>query len=123
MSDIVCFAAGERCLNLAERVRFRANREGVDFTLVSARFLRPLDEELLLKMKEKKIVTIEDNVLTGGLGDAISRFYRARGIENRVLSFGFQDRFLPHGSVSELFEEFGLSEEEIFSSILALSKL
>lgn len=116
ISSIIVYAAGERCIALAGRVLAEVQKSGCDFTLVNARFLKPLDESLLASRCERYVVTIEDNVLTGGLGDAIARFYRN---ENKTIrSFGIRDEFLPHGTVSELAEEFGLNEGEIAACIL-----
>ena len=84
---------GERCLNIARRVLERAQNEGLDFTLVNARFVKPLDEGLLSSLKAHTVITIEDNVLIGGLGDSVARFYRGSGKE--VVSFGYPDVFIP----------------------------
>ncbi len=118
MSDIVMLAAGERCLKTAENVRRRAEKLGRDFTLVNARFVRPLDEELLSGLKEKHIITLEDNVLCGGFSDAVARFFEGRG--KFIHRFGYPDCFLPHGSAGELREEFGLGEEQIFDCVMRI---
>lgn len=115
MSDIVLLAAGERCLNLAQNVLKRAQAEGMDFTIVNARFLKPLDEKLLSSLSQKTVITLEDNVLTGGLGDAVARFYANSG--KRIFSFGYRDAFIPHGAVSDLMAEYGLSEEAVLSCV------
>ena len=110
ISDIIVFAAGERCIKLARDIR-ESLRGEVDFTLVNARFLRPLDWELLASRKEKYVVTLEDNAAIGGLGDAIARFYRGSG---RILRcFGYADAFIPHGEPESLEEKYGLSREAI----------
>ncbi|MDE6274543.1 MAG: 1-deoxy-D-xylulose-5-phosphate synthase, partial [Clostridiales bacterium] len=116
MSDIIVLAAGERCISLAENVLKEANERGVDFTLVNARFLRPLDRELLERATQKYIVTIEDNAAIGGFGDAINRFYMGGG--KCVKSFGIDDTFVPHGSVPSLAQKYGLSHEKILNYIL-----
>ncbi len=116
-SDIVFLAAGERCLSLAEEVRAEALRDGIDFTVVNARFLRPLDEELLLSLPQKSIFTLEDNALVGGLGDAVARFYRERGVEKQLRCFGYEDKFLPHGEPRELMEDFGLDPAAILRAV------
>ena len=115
MSDIVLLAAGERCLNIARRVLKRAQNEGLDFTLVNARFVKPLDEGLLSSLKAHTVITIEDNVLIGGLGDSVARFYRGSGKE--VVSFGYPDVFIPHGAPCDLMREYGLDEERIFACV------
>lgn len=118
MSGIIVFAAGERCISLANRVLKRAQNDGIDFTIVNARFLKPLDEEMLSAVKERYVVTLEDNMLAGGLGDAIARFYRNGGKE--VYNFGYRDAFIPHGTPSSLALEYGLNENEILSLIRSL---
>ena len=115
MSDIALIAAGERCLNLAQNVLKRAQAEGMDFSIVNARFLKPLDEKLLSSLSQKTVITLEDNVLTGGLGDAVARFFR--NSEKRIFSFGYRDEFIPHGAVSDLMAEYGLSEETVLSCV------
>jgi len=112
-SDIAVLAAGERCIKIAGELLSRFRKDGGDFTLINAKFLRPLDTELLSKLKQNKILTIEDNSLIGGLGDSVARFYR--NSEKRVYSFGYKDDFIPHGTYESLSKKFGLDPEEIFS--------
>lgn len=113
MSDIIIYAAGERCLKLAFRLLAAAQDKGFDLTIVNARFVKPVDREMILSRPERHVVTLEDNVLIGGLGDAVSRVLRGR--EKTVRCFGYADAFIPHGSVAELASEAGLNFEEIFS--------
>ena len=115
MSDIAVLAAGERCLCLARELLKKAENEGFSFTLVNARFLKPLDSMLLASLKQKYIVTLEDNVLIGGLGDAIARFYREDG--RIVRSFGYADAFIPHGESSALAKKYGLDGERVFETL------
>ncbi len=119
-SDIIMFAAGERCLSIAASILERAQKEKVDFTLVNARFLKPLDEELLKDRPEKDVFVLEDNVASGGLGDAISRFYR--GYDKRLFTFGYQDTFIPQGEVSSLMQKFGLDEDVIFEKVMGCAR-
>ncbi len=115
MSDIIVLAAGERCLTLAEKCRQALLLEGKDFTLVNARFVKPLDEEYLSSCQQKVILTLEDNVVRGGLGDQINRFYL--NSEKRLFNFGYRDEFIPHGGVKALSEEYGLNREKIIQTI------
>lgn len=80
------------------------------------RFLKPVDKELILSRKETHVITLEDNVLTGGLGDAVARVLR--GKEKVVRSFGYPDIFLPHGQAAALFEEFGPNFREVLSYLI-----
>ena len=114
-SDIIVYAAGERCIALAERILALAQKEGMDFTVVNARFVKPVDSQMILSRREKQVITLEDNVLTGGLGDAVARVLR--GTDKNLRAFGYPDIFIPHGSAAELAEEFGLNSEEILRYI------
>ncbi len=115
MSNIVIYAAGERCISLAFRVLAAAMERHIDFTIVNARFVKPVDAEMLLSRKEKYVITLEDNVLTGGLGDAVGRVLR--NTDRNLHSFGYPDAFLPHGTTRELAAEFGLNEQDILHYI------
>lgn len=115
MSDVIIFAAGEFCITLAQRVRGKLLEKGFDATIVNARFIKPLDEEFLRKIPQKYVVTIEDNAVIGGFGDAVNRALLNSG---KVLkNFGYADRFIPHGQKGSLAEKNGLSGEEIFNYI------
>lgn len=115
MSNIIMLAAGERCIRIAQSVLNRCQKEGTDFTLVNARFVKPLDSDYLLSRKERIFITLEDNVLIGGIGDGVRRLLSGSGKE--VVGFGYRDEFIPHGGVDELMREFGLDEEEIYKCV------
>ena len=115
MSDIIIYAAGERCVSLAERVCDRAAEEGIAVSLVNARFIKPLDEALLDARRERCVITLEDNALIGGLGDAVARHLRGRG--KQIFAFGYKDAFIPHGDARALFSEFGPNEEDVLACV------
>ena len=115
MSNIIIYAAGERCIKLAQNVILAAQKEGIEVSLVNARFARPLDTQMLLERKEKYVITLEDNVLRGGIGEAIAAVLVNSG--KLVYSFGYRDAFIPHGDVAELMEEFGLNADDILQCI------
>ena len=116
-SDIIVYAAGERCIRLARELLAQAAMSGITFTIVNARFLKPLDTNLILSRPERYVITIEDNAVIGGLGDGVARVLR--GSDRVVRCFGCKDAFLPHGSVRELADEFGPSAAEILSYLQA----
>lgn len=87
----------------------------MDFTLVNARFVKPLDEKFLASLEQKQVVTLEDNVLAGGFGDAVAR--ALRGTDCNVHSFGFGDVFIPHGEPASLAVKYGLDPEKIYALI------
>ena len=117
-SDIIVYAAGETCVRIAHEVLKRAQAEGFSFTLVNARFIKPRDTQFVTGRKEKYIVTLEDNVLSGGLGDGIARLMRES--ESTVISFGYRDTFIPHGEIPSLAKKYGLDPDEIFDCLREL---
>ena len=70
---------------------------------------------MLSGLSAHTVITLEDNVLIGGFGDAVARFYRDS--DKKVLSFGYRDCFLPHGAPRDLMREYGLDEEEILTCL------
>lgn len=116
-SDAVILACGERMINLAYAVESEAKAKGVDLTIVNARFVKPLDSEILSSLRQKIIITLEDNALIGGFGSLINGYF-ASDKSKIVKSFGYCDSFIPHGNVGELMEEYGLNKDEIVNFLI-----
>ena len=114
LSDVIVLAAGERCIGLAREALKRLQGEA-EFTLINARFIKPLDEEMLSSRKEKYVVTVEDNAVRGGLGDAINKFYLNSG--KQIVNIGYREAFIPHGEPRALAKEYGVSAEAIVSAV------
>ncbi|WP_300790283.1 1-deoxy-D-xylulose-5-phosphate synthase [uncultured Bacteroides sp.] len=88
------------------------------------RFVKPLDKDMLdsIGKKFKKILTIEDGILTGGAGSAIMEFMSDNGHNDITIKrIGINDCFVQHGTVDELYKICGLDEESIYSSIIELA--
>lgn len=113
----VVLACGERMIKLALEVREELKKRDLDIGIVNARFVKPVDTELLDGLKQTVIITLEDNALIGGFGSIIGNYFAASG-NKRVKSFGYADSFIPHGRVDELMDEFGLRKREITEYIL-----
>lgn len=104
-------------LNIAERLR---EEDGARVAVVNARFVKPLDRELLLQHAAEKslLITMEDHVLAGGFGSAVLETLVDAGCPIPVLRIGWPDRFIEHGSsVDELREAHGLSLDTIYQRI------
>jgi len=88
--------------------------------LINARFLKPIDEELLTKLEKKvKIVfTLEENSLIGGFGSVIKDFYS--DTEIKVYSFGLPDIFVTHGNTEKLKNRIGVSTDQIYRKIIKI---
>ena len=83
-------------------------------------YLKPIDEELLHEVgrKFKRIVTVENGVVKGGLGSAVIEFMADQGYTPRVRRIGIPDRFIEHGSVPELYKLCGLDAASIAQELL-----
>ncbi len=93
--------------------------EGIDLAVVDARFLKPLDGELLSAEARRTgaVVTVEENVLQGGFGSAVLEFFEEAGLSPRVLRLGLPDRFVEQGSQAELWARYGLDPSGIAGSL------
>jgi len=93
--------------------------ERLDATLVNMRFVKPLDEDLVVKLaaRHEYLVTVEENVVAGGAGDGVLELLQARGYALPVLQLGLPDRFIEHGSRSENLAEAGLDAAGLAASI------
>lgn len=116
-SNAVILACGERMINLAFQICECLQPHGIDLTIVNARFVKPIDKELLNGLPQKFIITLEDNALLGGFGSVIENYF-SQDNEKTIKSFGYKDSFIPHGSVYELMEEFGLNKRDIADYVL-----
>jgi len=82
----------------------------LDASVVNMRFVKPLDESLMLELARSHdaLVTLEDNVIAGGAGSAVAELLAANGIELPILQLGLPDAFLEHATREQLLEESGL---------------
>ncbi len=83
-------------------------QEGIMCEVANMRFVKPLDQELLkdIALRFKAVVTIEDNVITGGFGSAVAEFFASHNITNvRLKIHGVPDEFIEHGTPAELYRE------------------
>ena len=83
------------------------------------RFAKPLDEELLhdIGKKFQRVITVEDGVLRGGVGEAIVKFFNDNGYSPKVKNLGIEDRFIEHGTPAQLYALCGYDADGIEKSI------
>jgi 1-deoxy-D-xylulose-5-phosphate synthase len=93
--------------------------ERLDATLVNMRFIKPLDEDLVISVaaRHRAIVTIEENAAIGGAGSAVSELLAAEGLLVPLLQLGIPDRFIEHGSRDSCLVAAGLDAAGLASSI------
>jgi 1-deoxy-D-xylulose-5-phosphate synthase len=92
----------------------------LDLTLINMRFVKPLDESLLLELARTHaaFVTIEDNAIAGGAGSAVGELFSAHSISLPLLHLGLADAFLEHASREQLLAESGLDSAGIRAAVL-----
>jgi 1-deoxy-D-xylulose-5-phosphate synthase len=96
---------------------------GIDAAVVNARFVKPLDSELLLDVLERipRAITVEDNVVQGGFGSAVAELLADEGMTGVSLRrLGVPDRFIPHGTQDELRKICGIDKDAIAQATLRL---
>jgi len=94
----------------------------LDATLANMRFIKPLDEALVLALAHSHdlLVTLEENALAGGAGSAVNECLAAGGHSCRILNLGLPDRFVAHATREEQLAECGLDAEGILSAVRSL---
>ena len=93
--------------------------QGVDSTVVNARFLRPLDDELLHPLARRigKVVTIEEGTLSGGFGSAVTESLSDADIKPSILRLGIPDVLVDHATPQQSFEQLGLTPVQMAEKI------
>ncbi|WP_375183331.1 transketolase C-terminal domain-containing protein, partial [Marinobacter sp.] len=93
--------------------------EALGATVADMRFVKPLDEELVLELAEQHdvLVTLEENAVAGGAGSAVTEFLNSRLVSMPVLQLGLPDTFMDHGKHGELLSECGLDAAGIEAAI------
>lgn len=116
--DIAILAIGNMVKHALEAKEILM-KEGINPTIINARFLKPMDEELLHKLCEEynHIVTIEDNIISGGFGSRINQFMEDNNYKIDVVNMAIPEEFVPHGNVDKLYDFVGLSCEHIADKI------
>jgi len=96
-----------------------ATAEELGATLVNMRFVKPLDENLVFEAAEEHecLVTVEDNVIAGGAGSAVSECLAKHGVLAPVFHIGLPDRLIQHGSREDMLADAGLDKKSILAFI------
>ncbi|HAM39738.1 MAG: 1-deoxy-D-xylulose-5-phosphate synthase [Elusimicrobia bacterium RIFOXYC2_FULL_34_12] len=114
--DVYIFAVGNM-VNSALKVSEKFKAEDISCGIVDARFIKPLDVNLIKEIarKVKKIVTIEENVISGGYGSAVCELLKDEDVKIKII--GLPDKFIEHGKQSDIRKKYGLTEDTIYSNI------
>ncbi|MBQ8816280.1 MAG: 1-deoxy-D-xylulose-5-phosphate synthase, partial [Lachnospiraceae bacterium] len=118
-SEVAIFAVGSM-VKTAEEVRLALAEQGICPTVINGRFIKPIDEEAVAKAcrTHKLIVTLEENVASGGYGEAIAAYMKQEQFSNDLYLVAIPDRFVEHGSVDQLKQEIHMDASSIVKGIL-----
>ncbi len=120
-TDVAVLSIGPVGNNVTRAIE-QLKAEGCELSVAhyDMRFLKPLDEQILEEVgrKFKRIITLENGVITGGLGSAVLEWMNDHGYSPTVQRLGLPDHFVEHGTVNELQHMVGIDEEGIKKAIL-----
>lgn len=117
--EIALFAVGSM-VKTAEAVRDNLKAAGRRVTLVNARFVKPIDTDMIdnLAGKHSLIVTLEENVQSGGFGEKVRDYAYENGISAKIMIVALPDDYVEHGNVNILAKEVGIDVDTITERIL-----
>lgn len=122
-SEIALFAVGSM-VSTAKGVYDRLREQGISPTLINARFVKPIDEQAVIDAanNHKLIVTLEENVLSGGYGEKVLDCISQHNLSVNLLPIALPDAYVEHGNVELLKKEVGIDENTILNKILEKNK-
>ncbi|THF75897.1 1-deoxy-D-xylulose-5-phosphate synthase [Cohnella fermenti] len=118
--DFAAVIAAGPMVQVAEEAAELLKREGLNVRVVNARFIKPLDEEMLRELAQEHLplLVLEETAIAGGLGSAILEFYAQSHVTNVSVSLvGIPDRFIEHASIKEQRADAGLTAEHVAAEL------
>ncbi len=118
----ICIIATGKMVQHAVYAKEILYEQGINPTIINAVFIKPIDKQMLKEIADRgyNILTIEDNILKGGLGSAVKDYMYEIGYKGKIKSLGYDDQFIPQGNVDILYKTYKLDCEGIRESILEL---
>ena len=116
--DIAILSVGTMA-ETAVKVREHLKEKGFNVTLVNARFVKPIDEEMIdsLLSSHRCIITLEENVINGGYGMAVLRYINSLDTDVKVINFAIPNSYVEQGSKAEQLKECGLDQDSIMKKL------
>lgn len=122
--DISIIAVGNKVSNAIE-IRNALKKKHISCEVINVRFIKPIDEKTIIKSitKTKKVITIEDGTIIGGLGSSIKEIIVDNRLENiDIKCFAYPDCFIPHGTNKELESKYKIDNATIMKEIIKIKK-
>jgi 1-deoxy-D-xylulose-5-phosphate synthase len=121
-NDVAVLAVGTM-VRIAELTAHELEKEGISVRIINARFIKPLDEQMLLTIgaEDLPIITIEEGAIQGGFGSSVLEWYALHQKYNmRIFPLGIPDIFVEHGSIDEQRLEVGLTTEHLAERVRSI---
>lgn len=118
-SEIALFALGSM-VETAGKVRLLLKAHGINCTLINARFAQPLDKERIAALADRHrlLVTMEENVYSGGMGEHVASYLMSERIPLSVLTIAIPDSYVEHGSVNKLKEVLRIDADSVYERVM-----
>lgn len=118
-NDISILAIG-KMVDRAIEVCNKLKEDNINAEVINIRFLKPLDKETIINSvkKTKNCITIEDNILLGGLASNVKELLIDNKIDVNIKTFGYPNKFIKHGSVEDIEKKYGLDTESIYNYVI-----
>ncbi len=110
--DCVLLAVGSM-VEIALAVRELLMKHHIEAEVINCSTVKPMDEEMLRRLAKKPMITLEEHVLTGGFGSAVSSFCVSEELQGPIMSFGIPDMYVQHGRREQLLKYLGLTPRQI----------
>lgn len=120
--DALIIALGNMVEPARRAVERLANKR-ISCALLNPRFVKPLDQKLIMEMvaKTRRVITVEDHILAGGFGSSILEMLSESALPDiHIERLGYPDAFLPQGSITQLHQAYGLTEEGIYNAVSSM---
>lgn len=116
--DIALLAVGTMTITAMKVMKMLRN-DGKKVSVINARFIHPFDREIIseLAQKHKYLITLEENVASGGFGQQVSAYIKQNGIKLKTLNISVPDAFVEQGTVDELRRRLGIDADGIFARV------
>ena len=118
-NDISILAIGkmvDRAIDVCNKLK----EDNINAEVINIRFLKPLDKETIINSvkKTKNCITIEDNILLGGLASNVKELLLDNKLDVNIKTFGYPNKFIKHGSVKDIEKKYGLDTESIYNYVI-----
>ncbi len=120
-SGVALFALGSM-VQTAEKVAEMLKEQEIEATVINARFAVPFDKERVAELtrNHKLLVTMEENVMSGGFGEHVASYVNEKDLDIKVQVIAIPDAYVEHGNVDRLKEDIGIDAKSVYEKVLSM---